>query len=513
MSHELQNAASSTEKPTKSPKHLGSNASPPIIQSWHDVYDQDPERDGKFLCQNVLRETREVDARFVPDFTPTFGVLDKRIENERNARRSKLTYLYLDTDNLFTPQIKKRALNELGAVDTTTTIEVVDATAGLPAPTADGLLVLESTTTQYDRAHGVRETVNASSWAELKTKIATDPEAGGNRTVESKQVVAPGTAVPTGSDVVSARLEELSPTKAMLVVKRAPDGFRQKLSKLYTDNAGLGCQTQIIEEVKDPGFVPPAMDYLTVSQELLDQGNGKLLFRKKTVTQWPIFIDAEEEPETGIKVTIRKEILDVATLPAFVSGEARKVKTLKNLDCKKALLITREIDATILSHTEIEWHNVSYYFPAYLQPDLPFSVEELVGTGSSIIATNRASDHTFKIPCRFEITYHSTLPIVDEVFQFKPVDLRVSSINVNITENDVLVDGGVLTFREDYQNLSYNIPGSSPTATEYLEMMENEEEVLISDDVTRWKYNLWKRIKVYLKIPDISQTLGGYLSY
>lgn len=512
MSHELQNDTPTEIHNVEPPQHVSSNASPPIIESWHDIYDQDPERDRGMLGQNVLRETREVDARHVPDFTPTFGLLDVRIQNEKNARRGKFTYLFLNTDDLFQPQQKKRVLEELGGVDVTTTTEIVDATAGLPAPTADGLLVAEASIRHFDRAHGIKETTTVASWAELKTKVATDPDAGGNRTVETKQVVAPATSVPTGSDVVSAELQEISPTKAMLVVKRAPDGFREKLSRLYTDNDGFGCSTQVTEQVKDLGFTPPALDYLTISQELLDNGNGKLLFRKKTISAWPVFIDTEEEPETGKKVTIRREILDVASLPVITYGEARKIKTLKNLDCRKASLVTREIDSSILTHTELEYHNVSYYFPAYLSPDKPFSIAT-VATSASSIATNRASDHTFKIPCRFEITYHSTIPTISEVFQFKPVDLKLDTPDFSVIENDVLVDGGVLSFYSGSFPVTYNIPASSPTATEYLQMMADGDEVLIADDVSKWKFNLWKRIKVYMPIPDISQSLAGYLSY
>jgi hypothetical protein len=500
------------------------NKGPLIKVGQHEVYDQDVERDGKLVCQRVLRYDQEVDQRFEPNFTPQFGLLGVELKNDRNARRSHLQYLLLDTEDLFEPLDVTNFQREFGGVNPTTRTEVLDATEEFPSPEADALLVVSSSVRHVDRAHAIRTTTEVERWAQLDKVNPKDPDAGGNKTIERRQVVAKNTTLPSGNGVLQAELQDLTETQSLLTYKFAPDGFRSKFSYFDTDEDGLGCETVVEEKLVEPNFTKPETDYLTIDQKLVDLGNGKLLFTKKSVNAWPTFTDTEEDPETGLKIEVKREILDRDNMPSITYGEVGKIKRLKILDCRKALLVTRTANISQFEAKTIEeWHNVSYYFPAWLDPTNPFSIQGfVVNTGSettdnyaSAVTTNRASDHTFKIPCKFVITFHSTPPTISEIFQFKPIDLRLESTSFRIYENDVLCDAGLLAFRDAQTSarLTFNIPASSPTASEFKEMMRLRTEVLIADDIIKWNYNLWKRVRVYLKMPDIRLTLGGYLSY
>jgi len=510
---------------TNSPTNPLQNAGPLIKVRQHEVYDQDVERDRVMLGQRVLRYDQEVDQRFTPDFTPEFGKLDVGIQNNQNARRSHFQYVILDTEDLFEPLDQTRFQRDFGGVNLTTRTEILDATSGLPATADDTLLVVNSTVEHLDRAHAIRKTTTVDRWAQLDKINPKDPEAGGNKTIERSQVVAKGTTPPSGVNVLSAEIRDLTESQALLVYKFAPDGFRSKFSYFDTDEDGLGCKTVVEEKIVEPNFTRPETDYLTVEQKLVDLGNGKLQFVKKSVTSWPTFTDYEEDPETGLRVEVKREILNRDDMPTIDYGEAGKIKRLKILDCRKALLVTRTANiSSFESKTIQEYHNVSFYFPSYLDPANPFSIQGFrrtvdtetgAETYATSVTTNRTSDHTFKIPCKFVITFHSAPPTISEIFQFKPIDLRLESSAFRIFENDVLCDAGILAFRDadTAARLTFNIPASSPTASEYKEMMRLRSEVLIADDITRWNYNLWKRVRVYLKMPDIRLTLGGYLSY
>tara|TARA_R110000803_G_scaffold90465_1_gene157850 strand:- start:2359 stop:3483 length:1125 start_codon:yes stop_codon:yes gene_type:complete len=237
-----------------------------------------------------------------------------------------------------------------------------------------------------------------------------------------------------------------------------------------------------------------------------------------TVSAWQVFTDEEEEPETGEEVLVERKIILPATMTE-TKGESRKVKTVKILDEKKALVVTRTIDIAILSTTYTEYHNVKYYFPSYMDATNPMSIID-IGNFRVAASVNKSSDHEFTIPCRFATTYHTSAITPSEIFQFKAVDVNLSY--PAISANNVLTDEGVVQFSwvssvdastgdDQYSNMSYGISASSPTTTEYLALMGTE--VLIIDEVVRWKYNLWKRTKVYLTIPDLSLGLDGYLSY
>lgn len=452
-----------------------------------------------------------------PTTTPRFGTFTEFVYNDRNTKESRIRTTYVDTNDLFSP-VDRAIAAERGGKGLKTTTTLVDATGGTPAPTANGLLVVSAEVRDLkDRAHALRIDTTVDEWVELQTEINEDPRAGGNRTILSRQVVAHGTSLPTDSTKIEASLEELDEGKALKTVLSAPDGFGTLNTKNKIDGSAFGTESTRAETQVDTGTALPTGSYLTAELYQQDLGNGKSRLVHTTVPSWTTFVDEDEEKETGEEILVTRQIVDRAALPTMTKGEARSWKTLKNIDDFKALYTDRVIDADILTTTYTEYHQVRYYFPAYYDPDDPFFVIE--AGEKSVIASNKSSDHEFFLPCRFEITYHSSVPSINEVFQFKPIDIDMVAPDFRLNNRNVLIDAGTLQYRQwytlgggiSYVDVTYSIPASSPTATEYLAQMGTEK--LIGDDISRWKFNLWKRTKIYMTLPDISLDLSGYLIY
>lgn len=414
-----------------------------------------------------------------------FGLLSSEIVNEKNSNKSRRRDTFLDVTDLHTLTNDSHAgLEQLGADEVIIETETVDITTGNPA-LEQGHLILESQVKSRDRFHGDKTVKRVESWKPRKTLIKGDPDADGADTVTISQVIEEAAAWPTKTlATVELRRTELGNNKFQ----------------------------QIHKFIKASGSEVPS------------------------TAPRPTMVEYEEEGTTGKRVEVRREILSAA--PAFsTNGAARIVVGVKQVEVDRWIKTTREIHSSILSDAFYETHPVEYFFPSYLDEDEPF-VTLYVGEANSkvyMINTNRSSSLKLRVPCLFEITYHSTVPTVADVFQFKPVDIQLRTPDGSISEAGVLTDGatitiktkpdrtalgaqleqGVITYAQYIEALKdkdvdFVFPPSSPTTTEYKAMMGTT--VLIADDATRWKYNLWRRVKVYMKVPNLAINLGGGLS-
>jgi hypothetical protein len=267
----------------------------------------------------------------------------------------------------------------------------------------------------------------------------------------------------------------------------------------------------------ETGYTMPAATWLTAISTLVELGNGLSRYTRADVSSWPEYVDLEEDPTTGLEVTVTRTIVNRASPPTFGAGTPRYVNNIKWIDAYKGLQVKRMIHSDILTEEWEEFHGVKYYFPAYMEPSAPFSLLD-DGAGNWVLTPNKSSDVNVTVPCRFLITYHTTPQVPDEIFQFKPVDLHLYSPQFRVLESDVLCDEGTLSFPlVDYGapsifHLEWALPASSPTATEFTGSLVGTEQ-LIADDCIRWNYNLYRRTRVYMKIPNFNLGLGASLSY
>jgi hypothetical protein len=171
----------------------------------------------------------------------------------------------------------------------------------------------------------------------------------------------------------------------------------------------------------------------------------------------------------------------------------------------------REIHEDILTTSIVEYHEVDFWFPPYLDASTPFV---LYTTGdTNAIFPNVRSDVQAKVPCKFTTTFHAAPQTPGTIYQFLPVDFDFTFTNgLSVRATNVITDGGTLNIRvpdptTSTITLQVTFPASSPTTTEYLADVGTTE--LINDDSTKWKFNLWKRVQVEMTIPDFSLILNG----
>lgn len=402
---------------------------------------------------------------------PEFGLLDSKVYNEGNSNKSRRRNRRIDIDNLVTATDQAhQGLESLGA----DTLQITKDYVELPAAVPDsGHLVLESEIQFIDEKNGKKTTKSVESWEPRTVRNEADAEADGEATTTTKQVVA------------------------------AADAW-------------------------------PARTLNTVSASRTQIGLDKFLQTVKVADSRPTLVSSEEEPMTGKKVTTTKTILDTA--PAFADdGTPRFVTTVKHAGKDRWLKVVREIDDSILTTTYQEYHPVEYFFPSYLDEDQPFIILDFADD-RTIMNTLKSSSQRLRVTCLFETTYHATLPTLSSIFQFKPVDITLRTTDGFIDERGVITDGATITITidsnqtklaiqlqekeitfQEYMQLingyeaEFEFPPSSPSTTEYKALMGTN--VLIADDMIRWKYNLYRRTKVWMKIPDLDTNLDGNLNY
>lgn len=472
--------------------------------------------------------------------TPTFGLLSSKIYNERNANKSRRKDVVVYVDDLFPLMVYEYdGMSELGSDVTQRLTELVDVTDPDLVDFETGHLVISDKVKCVDRNHGKRERATVTNWEPRVTTVYKSAEAGGKDFVITKKVVKESDPLPAITDnTVLLKREQIGIDKFLQTEGVAPDG---KGTLTIVDAFGNeSCETTTESKLVPLSFTMPPKTLDMIAQKL-QQIDG--LQQRYTVTRltngWPTLVSYEEEPITGKRVTVTRTVHD--SQPSYpVNGTGRFVKSVKHTGCGRWIQVLREIDPTILTETFYEYHSVDYSFPAYLDPANPFLVFR-IGEGHELINAVKSSSHRFKIPCRFEITYHTSPPNASEVFQFKPVSIEVQLPNQTINEPRIITDS--VTISTEILNESYRygmgyllqalggIPGyalmrvnftfqaSSPTATEYIAIMRGNpppgwsREVLILEDSSRWKFNLWRRVRVYMRFPNLTQSLGGSLIY
>ena len=449
-----------------------------------------------------------------------FGMTSSRVYNERNKNKSRREDTFIDTTDLHTLEnVETDGLSELGADDIQVDTKVVNVTTGTAGLLSSGNLVLEDSIQELDRVHGRQSTKTVAAWEPRTTVTKKDPDAGGEDTIDTRQVVANATAWPTATETtLGLSRQQIGEDKFLQSHKVAA-----ALGDTTEENTfgASGCPTTTTTTREATTFVMPATTLAMVNQTLSkSDGHGKTYSVTVLDSGWPTLVSSEEEPTTGMKVTSTKTVLDAA--PAFsTTGTGRFMSMVNHTGCGRWTKTVKEIHADILTTTFTEFHSVDYSFPAYLDESNPFWI---INLGSNVVVNSvRASSHRFKIPCRFDITYHTTVPVASEVFQFKPVDVVLRANDFTINERKVITDGATLSLRMPVveeggtntlsDEISFEFPASSPTTTAYKVLMADNTEVLIADDASRWKYNLWRRVKVIMPMPDLTQGLDGSLIY
>jgi len=531
--------------------HTQKNRAQNLIADWKYVVDQDLMADERLVGQEVIMQDQGVDAKHIPDNTPTFGVMGVRVYTKGDIHNSRLAAISLNTEELFNKRHVEH-FTELGGVNVHSVGYIIDATSGTLTADPDTLVTVRSFIEHIDRAHAYKESTFVQRWAELSETTVKSPEAGGNRLEITRQMVDPNHSPPSGSTIIEVKFEEKTEKQALMTVKKAPDGFGTLLHHNFRHPERQGLFIATYEDtydkttfytnvydsgsIADPSSIHRGLYHpMILEWHATDLGNGQVKVKRtqlipagiEATAAWPQLTSAETEPETQCAIFTQQfvyqrvsglvcsplnlqavnSVLDLDSYADFIAGTvpAGWEYSFKAIDYLRTLVTLRHINEDVILATEYEEvHNIKIDIPARLHPDTPFTIESVSASGGtrSVVSTNRSSDLSITLPCRFVITYHDTQPTPDEVFQFLPVDISIATPDWNLEERDILTNGGTLVIYYGATPYSFDIAESVPSVDDLIDMIG--DEVLIADESERWKFNLWKRTKIYMTIPDIS---------
>lgn len=457
-----------------------------------------------------------------------FGLLSSTIYNEKNANKSYRKDVYVDAEDLHTLPVQvHKGLDELGGENVHVGMSLVNISAGLPAQ-EEGHLILNHQIKGLDRFHGEETLETVEAWTPRLTIVKNDPEAGGAETTTIKQVVSEAAEWPTADGTIRRERTQIGHDKHLQVHKFATDGEFGELTSVDSFG-GNGCPVEIIEQRVPNDFVMPGVTLEVLAQKLeAIDGQTKKYSKVELINGWPTLISYEEEPSTGKRVKVTRTMHDALPETA-ANGTARFVSDVEHVSCGRWAKTIREIDSTILSTTYVEHHTMDFGIPAFLHASTPILKADSAGT--SALYPLKSSEYTIKVVGRHEITYHASAPTPSSLFFFRTVDVDFRLGDHFIRVNNVLTDGATVSvrvYRDAYKNATYPIESipenllnimtvllsvtfgaSTPTTSEFLGSIAGGPEILIAEDCSRWNFNLWRRVKVYIRVPALAAPTGG----
>jgi hypothetical protein len=188
------------------------------------------------------------------------------------------------------------------------------------------------------------------------------------------------------------------------------------------------------------------------------------------------------------------------TIPAPAPGEEIE---LKPLGCALSLYIKGDID-TPQDREEVRM--VDMTFPALLRSLTLNAGSTLSGEEFFKIHPDIRSAFKQKVPARLEISYHETEPTPDPtLYQWLPDDVFYDGIHFNLRISNVLHNAISITATTSSSNPTWGATGetftlaaSAPTYSQYVSDIGDEK--LVDEDITRWRNNLWRRVKTYVEL-------------
>ena len=315
--------------------------------------------------QHFIIWVREVDhAKDLLD--PDSGNLTFELTNDNNNNRSHQRRTSLILADPFVHQSVSRLSQQavrFGANTTTTSYSTGNATSGvLPAPSANSLTLLTSEVQHIGRAHYEKTDVAVDGWHEVDLeRHEKTPKAYGEQLTITGEIVANGTAVPTGALILNAHAERVDDQKDWLVVERMPNGPGIMTDYNQLDGSVFGAETVANTTLVANNTVPGNATFLTVSLEQKDLGNGWGELKDVKVEEWPTLVSEVVDETTDSLIVITKTFVPAGTEGSFTAGNQTEVKEFDrlksisiNAQWKSAPAAGNESTAIVLPFTE-DW--------------------------------------------------------------------------------------------------------------------------------------------------------------
>ena len=496
--------------------------------------------------------------------TSAFGVVDSKLYNERNTSESRVRWVAFDTGH--TPVITKYILDDFGN-PLVEEVKVVAAGTVVPAnefaklsekveklDSANDLVRTIKSVAGTFPNNKVEHRQAAEEYGGLDVNIGTYREALG--TPGDQHVNYPGIVG------ISTEFENQQRMLVKRVVVTTPDASAESVT--LRDHLPNLQAEQVYKEVSVVGTNDtPTKTHLDISIQDKKVVNGQKLRTRVKVAAWVPFTDTEQDADTGGTVSVVKTIEDVDTfVPSLVTGVD---EISRQMDTEKVEVTRRTLEASMIGRPFYSSKNIQYKFPGWLKPGDEYRTNQIYKytlgvapfTVLPVMSTTGLKEkfgQTLTVPAQLITTYHKLRPIEPEVFQFYTTTFRISTMNDGLAAiydsgggsvgaiamklfgrsslevSDLITDsapclwtatqtGGSLQWQtigptapawlEYYLVVLYtfaqteDLPASKPTATEYVAMMTNGTVFLAGCEITPWKYNLWRQVRTYIKMPNL----------
>lgn len=383
------------------------------------------------------------------------------------------------------------------------TVGIVETIVAAGAsPEADSLLQVGSVIEPIDAVKSKRTTSTVDTAHKTLTSELRD-ERGDKLTVVST-IVDPASAEPEtlSVTVTDSQVKAISLTKAEKTVSTS-NGPSTLTAKRINE---LGILETTTDDIVAPGATAPAGGYLITKDTLEPMNIGRARRLTSTVASWPTMLDYEVDEDLRLLVTITRQFINISGGPSAPTITAGEEVTQRSLDINKALRTTKSIvTADLPTETLYQW--IDYQFPSLLLDITLETQENLAGTDSrQNINYNIRRGWREKTRAKFIIDYQTTeFTASESLYQIKPVDLLHDGFLFNINCDNVLTDADELIATNGtndptwpYTEEHFIIEESTPSMSAYVDAIG--DEVLVSEIIEQWRYNLWRRVQVYVTL-------------
>lgn len=253
---------------------------------------------------------------------------------------------------------------------------------------------------------------------------------------------------------------------------------------------------------------PAGFTYWQAGVEYFDDWHDELVTVKYNKDHALELCEVKEESEYGLKYIECRTLVDKSTglsCEVAVAGVNQEIAYI-DLDCRKRVKVTRtlcEVAGVTLHRT------INYTFPAYVKAvAIQSTFFPDAATPRTVFGVNIdvRDGFTAAVPAEVRISFHAAAPAVPAVTVLQPSGASYNGVLFSFNVQNVLMDSFHLTGNTHSEDEhwgfviettpTYN--ASSPSASAYLDMIG--ELRLVSYDISPWKFGLWKKEEIWLKM-------------
>lgn len=243
------------------------------------------------------------------------------------------------------------------------------------------------------------------------------------------------------------------------------------------------------------GTLAVSGNYLKTKDEIAPMDSVKSRRAITTVNEWPVLIDYDVDPETGVGVTVEFQVVDNLVLPdAGITGGVHIRH--KHIDKWRRLRIVETYQVPIgIAYTEQRY--MAFNFPE-LFDYLQYIYSDACGVFypyDSTIPTGARDARSIMVEAKLEVSFTTTKQTISGP-QLAPVSLRIGK---GLSIHNILVDEGSFTYTGTCTG-TISFHASVPSYTEYLTTFVGNY-LLISGESVKWKdTGLYKNSELYVKM-------------